>query len=154
MTTAVWKDLLNFMESVHNNLSHYYALVHYAKEQLIRSRGCVVNVGSHLSMTGKGGTSGYVAAKEAIDALTREWAVYFTPFNVRVNTVVPGSLRTDAYKQWAANFPDPEERKLLAVRELPLGRRFTTVEEMTDAVLFLASGRAMHLTGQSKWKKQ
>jgi L-fucose dehydrogenase len=138
----------DFMQSVHNNLSHYYALVHFAKDELIRNRGCVVNVGSHVSITGQGATSGYVAAKGAIDALTREWAVYFAPFNVRVNTVVPGSVWTNAYKKWAANFPDPEVRKQLAAQKIPLGRRFTTVEEMADMVVFLASGRATHLTGQ------
>jgi L-fucose dehydrogenase len=137
-----------FMKGVSDNLVHYYALVHYAHDTLIENGGNVVNIGSHVSITGQGHTSAYVAAKGAIDGLTREWAAYFADKGVRVNCLVPGSVWTNSYVRWAAQFPDPDERRRMAERNIPLGRRMTTIEEFADMVVFVASPRASHLTGQ------
>ena len=137
-----------FLQGMRDNLIHYYALVHYAHDTLIEHGGNVVNIGSHVSITGQGHTSAYVAAKGAIDGLTREWAVYFSDKGVRVNCLVPGSVWTNSYVRWAAGFPDPEERRRTAERNIPLGRRMTTIEEFADMVVFVASERASHLTGQ------
>ena len=146
------KDLLTppeeFMKYMRDNLIHYYALVHYAHDHLIRSKGSIVNIGSHVSITGQGHTSAYVAAKGAIDALTREWAAYFCDKEVNVNCVVPGSVWTNSYVKWAAQFPDPEARRRQAEQNIPFGRRMTTVEEFSDLVVYVASGRATHLTGE------
>jgi len=146
------KDLLTppgeFLEGMRDNLIHYYALVHYAHDYLIESRGKITNIGSHVSITGQGHTSAYVAAKGAIDGLTREWAAYFCDKGVNVNCVVPGSVWTNSYVKWAQQFPDPEERKRMAEQNIPFGRRMTTVEEFADLVVFVSSGRANHLTGE------
>ncbi|MEL7658493.1 MAG: SDR family oxidoreductase [Bacillota bacterium] len=146
------KDLLTppqeFVKGMLDNLIHYYSLVHYAHDYLIEAKGNIVNVGSHVSITGQGHTSAYVAAKGAIDALTREWAAYFCDKGVRVNCVVPGSVWTNSYVKWAAQFPDPAERRRMAEMNVPFGRRMTTVEEFADFVVYVASGRASHLTGE------
>jgi L-fucose dehydrogenase len=74
-----------FANSVLSNLLHAYALAHYAVPLLRKSRGAIVNVSSKVSVTGQGATSGYAAAKGAINALTREWAVALAADGVRVN---------------------------------------------------------------------
>lgn len=137
-----------FLQGMRDNLVHYYALVHYAHDSLVEHGGNVVNIGSHVSITGQGHTSAYVAAKGAIDGLTREWAAYFCDKGVRVNCLVPGSVWTNSYVRWAAQFPDPGERRRMAEQNIPLGRRMTTIEEFADMVVFVASERASHLTGQ------
>lgn len=137
-----------FMEGMRDNLIHYYALVHYAHDHLIESKGSIVNIGSHVSITGQGRTSAYAAAKGAINGLTREWAAYFCDKGVNVNCVVPGSVWTNSYVKWAAQFPDPQARRRMAEQSIPFGRRMTTVEEFADMVVYVASGRATHLVGE------
>ncbi len=107
-----------------------------------------MNTGSHVSITGQGHTSAYVAAKGAMVGLTREWAAYFADKDVTVNCVVPGSVWTNAYVKWAAKFPDPEARRKLAERNIPLGRRMTEVDEFASVAVFVGSPRASHLTGE------
>ena len=137
-----------FLASLERNLLHVYNLTHFALESLIASRGFIVNVSSKLAVTGQGGTSGYAAAKGALHGLTREWAVDLARHGIRVNTVVPAEVWTPMYEQWISTVENPEET-LEAIRaRIPLGGRMTTAEEMANAILFLASPRSGHTTGQ------
>lgn len=137
-----------FQLSLQRNLIHYYALVHYALEELKKSQGTIINIGSKVCITGQGGTSGYAASKGAINGLTREWAVDLAPHNIRVNTVLPAETWTPLYEKCLAEMPDPELARAEIERLIPLGQRFTTIEEIAAMTVFLASPRSSHTTGQ------
>lgn len=137
-----------FVDSLENNLTHYYNMAHYALPALKARRGAIVNIASKVAVTGQGNTSGYAASKGAILALTREWAVELCPFGMRVNAVVPAEVMTPLYRQWLAGFPDPDEKLAGIVAKIPLERRMTTPEEIAGMVLFLLSPQAGHITGQ------
>ncbi len=137
-----------FVGSLQKNLLHYYNMAHYALPELKKAQGSIVNIASKTAMTGQGNTSGYVAAKGGILALTREWAVELLPYNIRVNAVVPAEVMTPLYQKWLGTFANPEEKLQQIVAKIPLGKRMTQPEEIASAVLFLISGQAGHVTGQ------
>jgi len=138
----------DFMTSVKNNLLHVYAMTHYALPQIRKGPGCILNLGSKVSVTGQGKTSAYAAAKGAISALTREWAVALAPEKVRVNCVIPAECITDQYEQFLQTQTNPEAAKKAIADIVPFEQRLTTPEEIAQTIVFLASDRSSHTTGQ------
>src|SRR5467141_3647410 len=137
-----------FVASLQRNLLHYYNMAHYALPHLKRTTGSIVSISSKTAVTGQGGTSGYVASKGAILALTREWAVELLPYGIRVNAVVPAEVMTPLYQQWLSTFPDPDQQLKRVVAKIPLARRMTMPDEIAAFVLFLILPQASHITGQ------
>jgi L-fucose dehydrogenase len=137
-----------FVESLKKNLVHYYNLAHFALPEIKKNKGAIVNIASKTALTGQGGTSGYVAAKGGILALTREWAAELLPYEIRVNAVVPAEVMTPLYRQWLSTFPNPEEKLAGITSRIPLGKRMTLADEIASTVVFLLSPRSGHTTGQ------
>ncbi len=137
-----------FMQSLTENLSHYYNLVHFALPWLKASKGSIVNISSKVAMTGQGGTSGYAASKGAQLALTREWAAELLPFGIRVNAILPAEVMTPLYENWIQTFEKPAEKLSSIVSKIPLEHRMTTAAEIASATAFLLSAQASHITGQ------
>ncbi len=137
-----------FVASLELNLLHYYNMTHYALPHLKRARGSVVSISSKTAVTGQGNTSGYVASKGAILALTREWAVELLPYGIRVNAVIPAEVMTPLYQQWLSKFPDPEAKLKTITAKIPFEKRMTTADEIAAMVVFLISAQASHITGQ------
>ena len=138
----------DFMTSVQNNLLHVYAMTHYSLPQLRKGPGSILNLGSKVSVTGQGKTSAYAAAKGAISALTREWAVALAPEKVRVNCVIPAECITDQYEQFFQTQTNPEAAKKAIADIVPFEQRLTTPEEIAQTIVFLASESSSHTTGQ------
>jgi L-fucose dehydrogenase len=137
-----------FMKSLHKNVVHYYLLAHHALPYLIKSKGSIVNISSKTAETGQGGTSAYAAANGGRNALTREWAVELLKYGIRVNSVIVAECYTPLYEKWIRTLPNSEE-KLKSIQDtIPLGKRFTTKEEIANAVAFLLSEKSSHTTGQ------
>lgn len=137
-----------FLNSLQENCGHYFSLAHYGLPHLKKTKGSIVNIASKTAVTGQGGTSGYVAAKGAVLALTREWAVELLPYSIRVNAVVPAEVDTPLYNSWLQTFPDPHAQKKIISQRVPLQNRFTTPAEIANTVCFLLSDQASHTTGQ------
>ncbi len=137
-----------YADSVAKNLFHYYYLAHYALPQLKEHQGAIVNISSKTAVTGQGGTSGYISAKGAQLALTREWAVELLPYQIRVNAILPAEVFTPMYASWIKSFPNPQEKLEEINSRIPLGRRMTTPEEIASMAIFLLSDKASHITGQ------
>ena len=138
----------DFRKSLTRNLEHFFSLAHFCFEELKKRNGCIVNIGSKVGVTGQGGTSGYAAAKGAVNALTREWAVEGASCGVRANAVIPAEVMTPMYERWLSTQEDPDEKRHRIEQSIPLGRRFTRPEEIAAMTVFLSSPRSAHTTGQ------
>ena len=137
-----------FVESLERNLVHVYAMTHHALPALRESGGAIVNIGSKVAVTGQGGTSGYAASKGGINSLTREWALELAADSIRVNAVIPAETWTPLYENWLNTMDDPAGMKQQIEKLIPFQRRFTTCREIADTVVFVASARSSHTTGQ------
>lgn len=137
-----------FVQSLHNNLIHYYLMAQYALPALKASKGVILNIGSKTAETGQGGTSGYAAAAGGRNALTREWAVELLPYGIRVNAIIVAECWTPLYEWWIKQQPDPEAKLKEIQAKIPLENRMTTTEEIAHMAAFLLSDRSSHTTGQ------
>ncbi|GAA5067673.1 SDR family NAD(P)-dependent oxidoreductase [Nocardia callitridis] len=116
--------------------------------------GGVINISSVAATIAFPGISGYSATKSAIDRLTRVAAAESGKlgYGVRVNCIYPGLTPTVMGNQLAADcaaiglFPSPEAAAQ-AVAELTPQGRLGQVDDMADAVVFLASDAAKFITG-------
>jgi L-fucose dehydrogenase len=137
-----------FMQSLHNNIIHYYLMAHFALPELIKSRGSIVNISSKAGETGQGNTSAYAASNGGRNALTREWAVELLKYGIRVNAIVVAECWTPQYADWIKKAEDSEARLKEIISRIPLGNRMTTIEEIGNTTAFLLSGKSSHTTGQ------
>ena len=105
--------------------------------------GAIVNLSSISGVAGQTMVHmGYNASKGAVRTLTKSTAVQFAPENIRANSVHPG-LMPPMRTSGATADPVVRAKMLEAV---PMGRA-GRVEEVANAVLFLASDEASYITG-------
>jgi L-fucose dehydrogenase len=141
-------DYERFMESLHNNLVHYFLMAHFALPYLKKSKGAIVNISSKTAETGQGNTSAYAAANGGRNALTREWAVELLKYSIRVNAVIVSECYTPQYESWIRTLKNPDEKIKEIISKIPLENRMTTPAEIAQAVAFLLSDKSSHTTGQ------
>ena len=84
------------------------------------------------------------ASKAALESLVRHLAVELGPMGINVNTISAGAVDTEALKK----FPNREQILDGALQRTPLGR-LTTPEDVADVALFLCSGLATMIQGQT-----
>lgn len=119
----------------------FHCLQAVARGMVRRGGGRIVNIGS---LAGRSGgilvSASYSASKAGVGGLTKAAAKQLARFHVNVNCVAPGTIETELIAGW-----DPDDVR--ALREsMPWGR-MATVDDVTGAVLFLASRRAEYITG-------
>ena len=113
-----------------------------SRVMLRQASGCIVNVSSVNAIRGHSGVSVYSATKAALDGLTRSLARELGPRNIRVNSVAPGYFESRMVEGLSQS-----DRERIA-RRTPLGR-LARVEDIANAVHFLASDQAAFITGQT-----
>ncbi len=107
---------------------------------ILRNGGRIVNLSSVSGQMGLFGQANYSSSKAAIIALTKVSAREFARQNITVNAIAPGFIDVGMSKAL------PEEVTENFIKQIPLGR-LGDVNEIVDAVIFLASSMASYITG-------
>lgn len=126
----------------------YLGLKHVLPVMLKNKRGAVVNAASVAGITGTPLMPAYCASKHAVIGITKVASGEVARQGVRVNCVCPGPVQTRMIDSVEAQLSpdDPAAAKIRYQSGLPTGR-YTTPEEIADAVLFLSSDHALNITG-------
>jgi NAD(P)-dependent dehydrogenase (short-subunit alcohol dehydrogenase family) len=106
--------------------------------------GSIINVSSQMGHVGGARRSVYCASKHALEGLTKAMAIELAPHRIRVNTLSPTFVETPLTRPFFEN--EAFRRDVLS--KIKLGR-LGQVEDLTGAVVFLASDASALMTGAS-----
>jgi len=110
--------------------------------------GSIVNISSVHGRRAYKDHAVYEMTKAAIDALTRNIAVVYGPYNIRANAVAPGAVMTEAMKKSFIDAPDPSARRNFLETHTPL-KRIAEPVEIAEVVSFLLFAKSSYISGQS-----
>lgn len=136
MTDEAWDSVIE------TNLTGNFRLLRDFIKRMFRKRwGRVVFIGSVVGSSGNPGQANYCAAKAALIGLSRSVAQEMGGRGITVNVVAPGFIETDM----TDSLPDLVKDEMR--KRIPM-KRFGKVQDIADAVSFLASESAGYITGQ------
>ncbi|MES1976223.1 MAG: SDR family oxidoreductase [Pseudomonadota bacterium] len=134
-----------FRKILDNNIvSNHWLIAMVAPEMRAREAGSIIIVSSVGGLRGSPVIGAYCISKAADMQLARNLAVEYGPYNVRVNCIAPGLIKTEFAR---ALWEDPK-RIEAANNTIPL-RRIGEAHEIAGGVVFLASHASSFMTGQT-----
>lgn len=139
-TIADWDEVCRA-----NLSSVYYCSKAVLPAMLARRRGKIVNIAS-MSAAKAGGVFGnvlYGTTKAGVVAFTKGFARELAPYGINVNAIAPGLVETAMTR--ARLTPEVREKVIAA---MPMGR-LASVDDIANAVAFLASDAAAYVTGDT-----
>jgi 3-oxoacyl-[acyl-carrier protein] reductase len=137
MKDEEWDDLIS------TNLKSVYRLSKAVLRAMTKARyGRIINITSVIGSMGNAGQTNYAAAKSGVVGFSKALAREVGSRNITVNCVAPGFIDTDMTRALS------EDQKKSVLTQIPLGR-LGDVEDVAQAVLFLASAHASYITGST-----
>jgi len=133
-----------FQRTMFINVTAPFLLSQGLLDDLIATKGNIINVGSLVGNQPIPGRVAYNTSKAAIAGLTRALAVDLGQHAIRVNAVAPGHIMTDGEVIWKSVYSEFQQR--VFPTSYALGRVGHS-EEVATAVMFLASPAASFLSG-------
>lgn len=125
------------------NLKGAFNCIKAAVRPMMKQRsGSIINIASVVGVMGNAGQANYTASKAGLIGLTKTVAKEFSSRNIRANAVAPGFIESHMTDVLT------DEVKNKYFDAIPLSR-FGTTEDVSKAVLFLASDLSSYITGQT-----
>jgi NAD(P)-dependent dehydrogenase (short-subunit alcohol dehydrogenase family) len=131
-----------------NTRGVYLVSKYFITQMMRKGGGAIVNTCSMSGLVADMNYFSYNASKGAVANMTRSMAIDYAPYNIRVNAVNPGSIKTDMYFRSAERVGGLDVLDFGMADEYPIGRNGYP-EEVAACVLFLASDRASFVTGHN-----
>lgn len=136
MTEDQWDAVINV------NLKGVFNMTQAVSRSMLKARkGSIITLSSVVGLHGNAGQTNYAATKGGVVAMSKTWAKEFGGRNVRANCVAPGFIQTPMTDVLS------EDTIKGMLDATPLGR-LGQVEDIANAVLFLASDESSFITGE------
>jgi 3-oxoacyl-[acyl-carrier protein] reductase len=124
-----------------NFFSQMYITQFITKLMVRQKSGSVINISSISAIDGSYGQLSYSSSKAALIGATKTLSIELADKGVRVNALAPGVIATDMVKIV------PEETLSKHINQMKI-KRLGRADEVSDAILFLASDLSDYITGQ------
>lgn len=141
----------NFEKVININLKGYFLMAQACAKEMQKNqpnekgyRGSIVNIASVAAVMGFAGLSHYCASKGGVVAMSKAIALELAPLGIRINTIDPGAIDTPG----ASTTKMTDEQRAAMLAPIPMKRQGRP-EEISNAVLFLASDESSYMTGST-----
>jgi 3-oxoacyl-[acyl-carrier protein] reductase len=132
-----------WLSVIETNLNAVYRISKAFLKDMLKARfGRIITIGSVVGSMGNPGQANYCAAKAGVIGFSKALALEVGSRNITVNTVAPGFVTTDM-----TNALTDEQREAI-FKQIPM-QKLGTIDDIANAVLFLASESAGYITGQT-----
>ena len=131
----LWRNILEV------NVTSAFLLSQQVARQMADTGGVIVNVTSISGIRASGGRVAYGTSKAALIHMTYQFALELAPIGIRCNAVAPGPVDTPMARE------HPSAQMADYLKTIPQGR-YAQSCEVADAIGFLCSDKARHITGQ------
>ena len=128
-----------------NQTGVFYCMQVAIKQMLAQGHGSMVNVASLAGLKASGNNLSYSASKYAVVGMTKSAALEYGSKNIRINAVCPSYTQTPMLDAAVLTQPGIDQKLL---KYVPMGR-FGDVNEIAEAVIWLASEKTSFITGQT-----
>ncbi len=136
----------NFDAIMGLNVRAAYFVAQAVARRLLETKqpGSIINISSQMGHVGAARRTVYCASKHAMEGFTKAMAIELAPHNIRVNSLGPTFLETPMTKPFFENKAFRDE----VLSKIKLGR-LGQLEELTGAIVFLASDASSLMTGSA-----
>lgn len=128
-----------------NQTGVFYCMKVALQQMMEQGHGNIVNIASLAGLKASGNNLSYSASKFAVVGMTKSAALEYASKNIRINAVCPGYTQSALLDQLKSVRPDMED---LLLKTIPM-KRFGEVDEIAQAVVWLASEETKFITGQT-----
>ena len=131
-----------------NVRAHFVAAKAAVPQMKQQGGGVIINTSSNSGVFLDRGMLAYITTKAAIIMMTKQMALDYGRYNIRVNALCPGWVDTPFNEPYMRQMGGREALESYVREQIPLGR-WATVEEIAESILYLASDRSSFMTGHA-----
>lgn len=149
-TTVVDTELSDWQRIIDINLKGVFLCVrHSLPVMMAQNYGVIISTASRAGLGATQGEAAYCASKGGVVSLTRQLAIDYARYNIRVNSICPGGIdkpTIDRSEFLVKTVGALEKRNEQIIQKVPLGR-LCSPQDVAKAALYLASEESAYVTG-------